>query len=408
MRPGGVARVEDFCAGPLRAQLMRSFRNFPEQDVEDALSFALEQGLHAPRRGTSEGEVFSWLRTTMLRRLGRERERQGRVVAASGEGIELELVASALPGPEEELIAKERCEAVAELVDALPETTRAVLRARYFEGLDRRQAAAATGLSERQVKRHVERAMDAVEQFVLGRLGAVAPCADGRRAVLAYAKGHAPAAVAARARHHLTGCERCRTFHGELRAVRWGAAAATPVPALAGDGSALGTALERAAAVAASAKQQLYALGGRADAAALGGVRGPGAAATALTCAALGTAGGATYCVTYGFPEPVRELVGADRADAREEPAASPAPAHEPPPVATDVAVPAAPVQTTPAPQAAPAPTAPPPPPREHEFTFERTAASAAEPAESSAAASPAPPARPAAAPAEGGGEFGP
>jgi len=58
-----------------------------------------------------------------------------------------------VPGPEDVLLAKERCEAVADLVERLPERTRAVVRARYFESLNRADVAKVTGLSERQVKR---------------------------------------------------------------------------------------------------------------------------------------------------------------------------------------------------------------------------------------------------------------
>lgn len=399
--------IEDFCRGPLRAQLVRSFRNFPEDEVEDALSFALEQGVRGLCRGTTEGEVFSWLRTVMLRRLGRERQRRGKVVAATSEGVELELVPSLAPGPEEVLIAKDRCEAVADLVDALPEHTRAVLRARYFENLSRAEIAETTGLTERQVKRHIERAMDAVEGFVLQRLGGPSPCADGRPAVLAYAKGHASRALADAARRHLAACERCRSFHGELRAVRWGAAAAAPMPAVAGDAApGLASVVEKLHAASVWTKHQLYALGGRADPAAFGGVRGPGTAATVLTCAAIGTAGGATYCVTQGVPDPVRRFVTADHNDAQPD---------KRPPAIADAAEPAVAVpepgptapspEPPPPPRASPAPEeppSPPPPPPEQEFMFERSAAP------SSGSTPPPSPAQTASASSVGGGEFAP
>lgn len=399
------ATLEDFCREPRRSLLCRSFRNFPPAEVEDALSFAIEQGLRGLCRGTTEPELFSWLRTVMLRRLGRERQRQGRVAAATDAGVELELVPGSLPAPEQALIEKERCEAVANLVARLPERTQAVLRARYFENLSRAQVAEATGLSERQVKRQLERAIDAVEEFVYGRMQAQGPCDDGRDAVVPFARGHAPAPVADRARHHLARCERCREFHAELRSVRWGAAAATPLPALAaGEGPASG-ALEKLHAGIDWAKGQLHAVAARADVTAVGGVRGPGAAATMLTCAAIGT-GGATYCVSQGFPEPVRDLLPGGNAQAETKRAAreadpQPVPVAEaPPPVVPTPAPHADPVTVEPEPAPEPSP---PPEPEPQEFAFEQTT-----PGGSTAAAPSDQPAQPAPAPAEGGGEFGP
>ena len=85
-KPTPAARevsIVDFCGEPRRSRLIRSFKNFPQAEVEDALSFALKQGLRGLCRGRTEPEIFSWLRTVMLRRLARERQRAAKVVAAN-------------------------------------------------------------------------------------------------------------------------------------------------------------------------------------------------------------------------------------------------------------------------------------------------------------------------------------
>ena len=102
----------------------------------------------------------------------------------------------------------------------------------------------------------------------------------------------------------MTSCAQCREFVSEFRAIRWGAAALAPVPAAIASEPAVNPILDKVGAGRDWSKQQLYALAGRADPTPVAGVRGPGTAAALLGCAAISTAGGATYCVTQGVPSP--------------------------------------------------------------------------------------------------------
>jgi RNA polymerase sigma factor (sigma-70 family) len=388
------------------------FRGFPRAEVEDAFSFALEKGLQNLCREENEASIGAWLHKVMLHRLMRVTSRQQLV--QPGGGQELDLFATQRLSPEQELVRAEHCREIASFVDELPARTASVLRARYFEEKTRTQVAEELNLSEKQVKRELENAMDALEAFVIGHARSE-PCEFGRKPVTVYARGWAQGSVAAQARHHLTKCEQCRRFYGDFRSLRWGAAAAVPVPALASAPDHAPT-IDKLTAAADWVRERVYSFGGRADPSALASIRGPGSAAAVATCVAIGTAGGATYCATQGIPEPVRDLLpgGSQQADSGDQ-RPDPKPAAQvtvPPPV--EVAP--APTTSVEPPPTAPTPPAEPPPPEPEpqEFGFERTApaGSADETSAATASASPSPaqsqPSSPAPAPESGGGEFAP
>jgi RNA polymerase sigma factor (sigma-70 family) len=399
--------VQSFAAEPRRSALLNAFPTFPRADVEDAHSFAIEQGLNGLCREESEASIRSWLTTVMLNKLLRQQRRRRRVVTASDAAVELEVIAGGFPSPEQAVITAERSRAIAELVDSLPRQTQDVLRARYFEGKTREQIARSYGLSAARVTKELRRGLDAVVRFAADQT-TTGPCQAGRRCdVLAYARGHARR-TAATARHHVIHCEQCRGFCNEFRGMRWGAAAAIPEPTTIGHGPGAGTALEKVVAGGDWLKQQLYALAGRGDPGALAAIRGNGTAATLLTCAAIGTAGSATYCATQGMPGPVRGFLGTapqatDSKREREEPKdeiAVPPVATEPP--AVPEAVP------EPAPQPPPATPPPEPKPKPEEFGFEKTVPPSSGASSESASATASQPREPAPAPATGGGEFAP
>lgn len=115
-RAGEVLReqvaVADFLVEPRRSSILRRFPGFPQADVEDALLFAYEQSLHGRCRGQNEFSIRAWLRRVMLRELVHQAERRGQVGLAARDEVDFDLIADARPGPEQQLLTSERCEAV--------------------------------------------------------------------------------------------------------------------------------------------------------------------------------------------------------------------------------------------------------------------------------------------------------
>jgi hypothetical protein len=242
------------------------------------------------------------------------------------------------------------------------------------------------GISERTLKRELERAGSAIaesaELALAGRW-----CETKRSLVLAYCLGLLSPGRAAKARQHLSGCPGCRAEAIKLRGRLEQVAAALPLPVLpthTGHGLARAVEVSDSARgvldhLAANMKQHALAVvtrtpGGDAAAsqvAASGGLRGSGAILTALTaCVVAG--GGATYCAVDGVPGAVRDVAGIEQtdkpdpgtgprtpADPHAEPvaAADPVPApQESPQAAQPPAQPDQSTQTDPPPATSPAP----------------------------------------------------
>ncbi len=307
---------------------------------------------------------------------------------------------------------------VREIVEALTERQRAIIKLRFWLGLSAEQTRGFLRISNRAYRKDFERAMHTVgERYELVREGRW--CESRRSLVLAYIAGIAGPHKAEEARMHLAGCPGCARMAAELRRAGEQAAAVLPVPdAALGEGplhrggEALAGVRDQLADLGTQGKQQAVGLVARADPASggnyLAGAR-PGTVAAAIVgCVAVG--GGATYCATEGLPDSVRPVFGLERAEAEREPPdrprAEPAnlpelPVVGPTPPAPEPAPAPPPAPVAPPPEAAPAPAppvAPAPPPAEQEFGIE-----------SQAAAPPAAPA-PAPAPPAGGGageEFG-
>jgi RNA polymerase sigma factor (sigma-70 family) len=321
------------------------------------------------------------------------------------------------PSPAERVERLDDARIAAELLVELPPLQRDIVKLRWGFGMTRGEIASLLGISERTLKRELERAGNAIaESAELARAGRW--CETKRSLVLAYCLGLLSPGRAAKARHHLSRCPGCRAEAIELRGRLEHVAAALPLPVLS---TRTGQGLTRAVEVgdsarsvldhlAANVKQHALALvtrthGGDAAAsqvAASGGLRGSGAIVTALTaCVVAG--GGATYCAVDGVPGAVRDVAGIEQtekpdpetdprtsADSHAEPvaAADPVPAPQESPQAAQP--PAQPDQTT---QTDPPPATSPAPAGSREFGSTPTARASHVPA---------------AAPASGGGEFGP
>jgi DNA-directed RNA polymerase specialized sigma24 family protein len=418
----------------------------PHELVEDALQDVCERAAATDKcRGASEGEVYNWLLTATLHRVGKLLDRSHRrheVLIDRVDGEQSEpLGASA--GADAEVLERERERELAELartvVEQLDERQRQVA-ALHSRGLAGREIARHLGSSERRVK-HLK-----AETYSLARdtlvEAAGGGCQDGERLVGRVWFGLASATQRYAVQLHVLGCERCATLHRRLELMHEKIAALLPVPAAAqADPGLVERTLHKTAQALAHAKQQLADAAGQAKQHAAAGytrtveytplasVR-PGAAATAIAgCLALG-GGAAGYCIDKGV-DPITGLANVVQPSptkpAQERPAKKKPPAEQPPDppqVATAAPAPAPPEPTPPPPaseQPAPAPApvpapapaqpAPPPPPPPEPTPPAVQFGEPTNPAQSSpSTAAPLPqPAQPAPAPPSGGGDlYGP
>lgn len=432
------ALIEDLAGGELgaklRSQMIAWHPGATREDVEEAFQ---EACVHAARacQGQTEGEVFTWLRTTTRHELGRMRRRAGRrarlEVLADVSTLDVQPGAGAA-APEQELIDREDLadvECVTSAVLARLSDAQCAVAVLHADGRRRPEIAEQLGMTPRSVKRALERILS-VGRDELVRLAGHG-CDSGEALVARFAFGLATGREVRQAQLHLAGCSRCGELYEHLGVWRGKVAALLPVPAVTQThprlpGRALGGALdalcgllrhvgdgvsaarEHVAAAAAHLKQQATAIYVRAvDPTPLAGVR-PGATAAAVAgCLAVG--GGTSYCVQQsvdpiaGLTDLVASAHHAKRSKAptKVRAAQEPAPAvPTPTPPPAPVTPPASqPVVAAPQPSTPPAP-APTPTPQDE---YEPTAAPATQ---SAASRSSSTTSKPAPAPTGGSGEF--
>ena len=425
--------IEEIARGDLGAKLRSQVAAWHPNASRDEVDEAFQEAcLRAEGRchGQTEGEVFTWLRTTTRRELGHMKRRAGREVPVDITAAEFQVVAVA-DAPPEQLLLESEAEAEVERVthavlSRLSERQRQVI-ALHSHGRQRAEIAAHLGMTPRSVKRAIERIM-AEGRDELVRL-AGRGCESGEPVVARLAFGLASPRERRQAQLHLAGCPTCGAMYERLDFWREKVAALLPVPVAqqahpgavervihgaadvlatvkqrAGDG--VTAAREQLADGTAHAKQQATVTYYRAvDPTPLAGVR-PGAAAAALaSCLAIG--GGATYCVEQGIDptRPLSALVGPER---REKPSkarkASATPTASPTVTPTPTAVvtpqPTATPEPTPTPAATQEPESSPDPPPVPADEYEpvRPVATATQASST--------PSKPAPAPAGGPGEF--
>jgi len=432
------ALIEQIAGGELGAKLRSQVAAWHPGATRDEVDEAFQDACvlaNRSCRGQSEGEVYTWLRTTTSRELGHLRKRESR-------RSQLEVLvdvstldrSSAEPTPEQQLIEREDQADVERVTRAvlerLSEPQRAVA-ALHSHGRKKPEIAQHLGMTPRSVKRALERVMT-VGRDELVRLAGPG-CEAGEPLIARFAFGLASRREARQAQVHLATCPRCSALYERLDVWREKVAAILPVPAVehahpgaveraihsAADvvstvrrhvrDSVLG-AREHVADGAAQAKQHVASTYYRAvDPTPLAGVR-PGAAAAAIAgCLAVG--GGATYCVQKGV-DPIAGLSGVVAAAQHEKPAK-----EKPRKKASAAQAPATPAPvptvTTPAPTPTPSPqpgaqttpqtttaSEPPPSPQDEYEPVTAQSASTSSTSQSST------PKKPAPAPASGPGEF--
>jgi len=375
------ALIEQIAGGDLGGKLRSQVASWHPGATRDEVDEAFQEACALANRscrGQSEGEVYTWLRTTTSRELGYLRKRESRRAQ-----LEMLVDVSALdrsasePTPEQHVIDREdqaEIERVTQAVlERLSEPQRAVA-ALHSHGRKKPEIAQHLGMTPRSVKRTLERVMT-VGRDELVRL-AGSGCEAGEPLIARFAFGLASRREARQAQVHLATCPRCGALYERLDLWREKVAAILPVPAVeqahpglveravhgAADAvsavhrhvreSVLG-AREHVADGAAQAKQHAASTYYRVvDPTPLAGVR-PGAAAAAIAgCLAVG--GGATYCVQKGV-DPIAGLSDVVAPAHHEKPAKAKPKKKA---TAAQAPVPPAPVPTvtTPAPTPTPSP----------------------------------------------------
>ena len=421
----------------LRSQVVSWNPGVSRDEVDEALQ---EACLLAGRscQGQTEGEVYTWLRTTIHRELvhvrRRARSRSQRELLADVAAPEFQSAAVEERRPEDVLIeAEDRVElerVTHSVLARLSERQRQIV-VLYSHGRRRSEIAEHLGLTPRSVKRALERILADGRDELLQRAGR--GCESGESLVARLAFGLASPRETRQAQLHLAECPRCGALYERLDVWREKVAAMFPVPALAEQAhhgvlertlhsaadtlssirqrasDATGATREQVADATAHAKQHAAVMYSRVvDPTPLAGVR-PGAAAAAVAgCLAIGS--GATYCVEQGV-SPMRAFSGVvapKRHEARPADKPRRATAAVATPTATAIAtlVPTAEAtpsaQPTATPTTAPEPTVTAEPPPAPQDEYEPVSPAATPQAASASTA----PSKPAPAPAGGLGEF--
>jgi RNA polymerase sigma factor (sigma-70 family) len=372
----------------LRSQVTGWHPGVTGEQVEEAFQEACVRACRSCR-GQSEGEVFTWLRTTTHRELWRLQKppwpRSQPESLVDVHACEVGPAVCTVRTPEDDLIARDdraELERVTGAVLARLSERQREIAVLHSHGRSRSEIAERVGVTPRTVKRALEQIM-ALGRSELVRL-AGRGCASGESLVARFAFGLASPREAREAQLHLTTCQTCGALHERLDLWRASVAALVPVPALAQARFGL---LERVVhggvdsleALKHHAGESANALRGNAadgvsqlkhhavaaycrvaDPTPLAGAR-PGVVVAAVAgCIAVG--GGATYCAQESV-DPLRTLGALVAPASHKRPADRPQPAPRPKPPPAPQAAPPAGVPA-PAPAPVPPPPAVQPPPR--------------------------------------------
>jgi RNA polymerase sigma factor (sigma-70 family) len=429
-RPNGedAERAYRRLKGPALLKARRWFPTLSETDLEDVYQSAwlsvvrtsspiadLRSYLYEAVRSEALTELRRRRRRSALglsevdARLSRNGWRDEDAATPTAGMLEESLIDDEQAGPEDQAQTQLLAAYAHDLLSDLSARQQAVVKLRWAWGFSRREIAGVMGISEKAVKRELERSGTVLAEGA-EQVGSRRWCQRRRSLVTAYAMEILSARQAARAELHLHACAGCRALVHELRRRAEEVAAVAPAPALThvpGDGPfpAVLDGLEKirghAVDLVSGAKHQAVSLSVRAsDPTPLAGAR-PGAVAAAVAgCLAVGAGG---YCAVQGIaPVPLKpgqaKPVAAkphpekSQADQLPRPAeVTPAP-NEPEPKPAPTTAPSPPPTTSPAPAASPPPSTPPPPkPQSQEFFDSGTNPAPASPSTHSAAPAPAP-----------------
>lgn len=213
-------------------QLAAGWRTLGRAAAEDAVDQALEIAARN-MQATAPPAVEAYVRRAAWRQLKDLKRRRARGAHAMPADIDFDAIPGTELTPEELVLANENRGLVTRLLnDALAELDErclAVMRLKHVDGLERKEVAARLGLSEKQVKKAIEKAHRVCSDTYLaaseGRL-----CERRRHVVVAAALGTAPRGDRRKAKSHIAHCSDCRTYFRTMRASQRAVAALLPIP----------------------------------------------------------------------------------------------------------------------------------------------------------------------------------
>ncbi|HZE04159.1 MAG TPA: sigma-70 family RNA polymerase sigma factor, partial [Solirubrobacteraceae bacterium] len=138
----------------LRTQLAGQHPEASADQIEEAVQVACDRFLEEAEEISAPGQIYTWIRTTAHRELGREAGYQAHERPVDPGAATLQALASERPGPDGELIAQEDDADLARLAEeisaSLPECRRDVF-ALYGAGCKAPEIASRLGIPERTV-----------------------------------------------------------------------------------------------------------------------------------------------------------------------------------------------------------------------------------------------------------------
>ena len=142
-----------------------------DEDAEDVMQQAYLNAYQALHQFAGDAQFSTWLtRIAVNEALGRRRKRM-RSQLEGKDDVDITLVESSDPDPEQEASRSELRDVMEREVAALPDTFRAVVMMRDVEGLSTSETAESLGISEDLVKQRLHRARARLRENLYQRAG---------------------------------------------------------------------------------------------------------------------------------------------------------------------------------------------------------------------------------------------
>lgn len=141
----------------LRGWLRVHARTLNRADTDDLIQEAYARLWTADMHAVRQPRAYFY---ATVRNLLAERARRARIVPMERMGeVEALRILSEEPGPERRASARQELERLLQAVDGLPAQCRRAFELRKFQGLSQRQIAAAMGIAEKTVEKHLAKAL---------------------------------------------------------------------------------------------------------------------------------------------------------------------------------------------------------------------------------------------------------
>lgn len=209
-------------------ELTRKWAALGRDEVEDAVDEAIAQAARG-MRGSREEAVYDYVRTAAHRALNRRKQRAGRASAPVAADLDFDQVVGDALGPDELLIADEDRHVVRDIAASLDARTGAVMRLKHVDGLERKDVADALGISEKAVKKAIEKG-NRICRDLYTRAADGVLCAERARSLHAVLQGSPTDEDARALERHIAHCATCRSEVRRAVVLRRAAAALVPLP----------------------------------------------------------------------------------------------------------------------------------------------------------------------------------